>query len=165
MGLEHVRALKAQAGMPKIKKVYSIPKKSKKKLEQEAIQRTTPAADPMEAFFLEARKQMTGTCQCGCGNKSQKDKDEYFRHSIAHIFPKSKFKSIATHPLNWVERAFWGGCHGTMDNADMDKWTGMADWNDIIVRVLILYRLLTPAEQANKFTQKLLSLIAKTTPV
>ena len=35
MGIEQIRELKRQAGVPKTPKKYSIPKKSKKKLQEE----------------------------------------------------------------------------------------------------------------------------------
>lgn len=159
MGIDNIRALKALALEPKLQKRYSIPKKSQKRLEREKAQRAEP--NNLEEFFKSCRKVMTGTCQCGCGNPSQKNKDQYYKHSVAHIFPKAIFESIKTHPLNWVERAFWTGCHGTMDNAGMHKWPGMADWDDIAAKASVLYPLLTPEEKAHKFTTQLISLINK----
>lgn len=158
MGIENIRALKALALEPKPSKVYIIPKKSKKRLEREKYGHPV-AVNAIDEFFKACRKQMTGTCQCGCGNPSQKSSDQYYRHSVAHIFPKAIFESIKTHPLNWVERAFWGGCHGTMDNAGVQKWPGMADWDDIAAKVSVLYPLLTPQEKAHKFTVQLISFI------
>ena len=94
---------------------------------------------------------MVGTCQCGCGNKSQKWDGLYFRHSAAHVFPQRLFRSIAYHPFNWVERAFFGGCHSNMDDKSMNLWPGMADWDDIKAKFHFLSPLLTIKERATKF--------------
>lgn len=104
-----------------------------------------------ENWFKMIRKKLTGTCQCGCAAKSQKNDDMYFRHSCCHIFPKSDFFSIKYHPLNFVERAFWGGCHSNMDNQSMDKWVNMADWEDIKAKFYELAPLLTDEERSLKF--------------
>lgn len=112
-----------------------------------------------EKWFLARRKEMVGTCQCGCGQKSQKKDDMYFRHSAAHIFPKSKFESVMYHKLNWVERAFFGGCHSVMDDTSMDKWPQMADWDDIKEKFYILTALLTDTERSTKFYTKLESMV------
>lgn len=104
-----------------------------------------------EKWFRLIRTKLTGTCQCGCANKSQKNDDMYFRHSCCHIFPKSKFFSIKYHPLNYVERAFFGGCHGVMDDTSMDRWVNMADWEDIKAKFYELAPLLTNEERSSKF--------------
>ncbi len=104
-----------------------------------------------EEWFRLIRGKLTGVCQCGCANKSQKKDDMYFRHSCCHIFPKSKFDSVKYHPLNFVERAFWGGCHSVMDDTSMDRWVGMADWDDIKAKFYELAPLLTDEERASKF--------------
>ena len=109
---ENIRRLKEQAAMPRPKKAYSISKKSKKKLKQEAEEKKLRGSDDtlIEQWYKARRKELTGTCQCGCGNKSQKDDDTFFRGSCCHVFPKATFESIMYHPLNCVERAMFGGC-------------------------------------------------------
>lgn len=112
-----------------------------------------------EKWFRLIRTKLTGTCQCGCGNKSQKNDDMYFRHSCCHIFPKAKFHSIKYHPLNYVERAFWGGCHGVMDDTSMDRWVNMADWEDVKAKFYELAPLLTDEERSTKFYSHLEKLV------
>ncbi len=158
MGIEQIRLLKEAAKEPKPPKVYAIPKKSAKKIEQEK-QLQGEEGKIKEAWFQARRPEMVGICQCGCAEPSQKKDDQYFRHSISHIFPKAKFESIAYHPLNWVERAFWGGCHSVMDDTSMDRWPNMADWFDIVAKFHILAPLLTPEERSHKFYHKLKSLV------
>jgi hypothetical protein len=61
--------------------------------------------------------------------------------------------------LNYVERAFWGGCHGNMDDRSMDKWVGMADWDDIKTKFERLVPYLTLEEKATKFFSHLERLV------
>lgn len=158
---ENLRRIKAEASIPKNKKFYKIPAKSKKKLAQEAEEKKLRGDDDtlMEQWYKARRKELTGTCQCGCSNPSQKKDDTFFRGSCCHIFPKATFESIMYHPLNCVERAMFGGCHHNMDNNGLDKWTSMADWDDIKERFHVLAPLLTNEERATKFYHKLESLI------
>ena len=108
-----------------------------------------------DIWFDETHKKLTGTCQCGCGSKSQKNNPTYWKFSCCHLFPKSKFHSIKTHPLNYVERAFFGGCHSVLDDTSMDRWVGMADWDNIKAKFYILAPLITKEEKATKFYSKL----------
>lgn len=71
-------------------------------------------------WFEEIRKTMTGKCQ-HCGGKTQRDDDKTFHYSIAHILPKNHFKSVATHPDNYLELCFYGSsCHTNLDTAMID---------------------------------------------
>ena len=166
------------ARIPREKKPKAaLRRKSPKKQAQEAAEKKLVSSDGdtlKEQWFKARRKEMVGTCQCGCGNKSEKKSDIYFRCSIAHIFPKGKdasgkikFPSVMYHPLNWVERAFFGGrdplcyspCHTLMDDTSMDRWVNFADWDDIKAKFYILAPLLTPEEKATKFYQHLEKLV------
>ena len=118
MGLEQIRRLKFEAELPKPAKVYSIPKKSKKRIERE--QRSVVNDENLDKWFEDRRKEMTGRCK-HCGGKSCKKDDKYYRFSIAHILPKAYFPSVATHEDNWVELCFWErNCHGNMDSLMLD---------------------------------------------
>lgn len=149
--LEQRRMQKITGVVPSSKKEPKpIAKKSAKRIAQEKEEGGAEAKEK-EAWFQARRKDLVGTCQCGCGEPSQKKDDLYFRHSIAHIFPKKKFHSIKYHKLNFVERAFFGGCHGVMDDTSMAKWPNMADWEDIKAKFHILSPLLTKKEKDTKF--------------
>lgn len=163
MGINELRQIKAQAGIPKEKKAYRIPKKSAKKIKQEAEEKKLRGDDDtlMEQWFKARRKELTGICQCGCAKPSQKKDDTFFRGSCCHIFPKAIFESVMYHPLNCVERAMFGGCHDNMDNQSIDKWPGMADWEDIKERFHVLAPLLTDQERSHKFYSLLEILIYK----
>lgn len=159
-----------EAGRPlKTKEKKPIPKKSEKRIQKEKEQKVVLAGeDPIkEKWFKARRKEMVGTCQCGCGQKSSKFEDEHFRSSICHIFPKAHFESIQYHPLNWVERAFWAtskgsSCHTNMDNGSIMKWPFFADWEDIKERFHELSPLLTKEERSHKFYSNLEKLVYST---
>jgi hypothetical protein len=71
-------------------------------------------------WFEERRKELTGTCK-HCGGKSSKHSDKWYKASVAHILPKRIFKSVATHPKNFIELCFWGNsCHTNFDNFTID---------------------------------------------
>lgn len=74
----------------------------------------------LERWFKEVRKSMTGVCQ-NCGGKTCRDSDREYKRSVAHILPKAYFKSVATHPDNWLELCFYGNsCHTNLDHAMID---------------------------------------------
>ena len=145
----------------KKKKSYYIPKKSARRKTKEEALAASGGDNAMDLFFEAMRKRMVGVCQCGCGRKSSKLEDDFYRASICHIFPKAIFKSIANHELNWVERNFWDGCHANMDNQSIEKWTMFADWEDIKERFYILAPLLTEQERGHKFYALLEALVYK----
>lgn len=158
------------ARIPRVKpEKKPLRNKSLKKMEQEAAEKklVSPDGDTLkEQWFKARRREMVGTCQCGCGEASQKQDPVNFRSSAAHIFPKRDFPSVMYHPLNWVERRFWAkhsgdfnACHSIMDNTSMDRWPGMADWADIREKFFILAALLTEEERGNKFYTNLEKLV------
>jgi len=145
------------------KKKYTIPKVSKKREEKIKAEREERNGEDsfLEKWFKNRRKELVGTCQCGCGQPSSKKDDTFFRGSCCHIFPKATFESVMYHKLNFVERAMFGGCHHNMDNGGLDKWPNFADWDDIVEKFHILAPLLTDKERGTKFYQKLEKLIYK----
>lgn len=150
------------SGRPlKQKKVHLIPKKSPKRIEKEKQEKEARGGDDtqMEFWFKARRKNMVGVCQCGCGKPSQKKDDMYFRHSACHIFPKAKFESVMYDSLNFVERAFFGGCHSVMDDTSLDRWPNMADWEDVKEKFHQLAPKLTDQERATKFYHHLEKII------
>ena len=144
---------------PKPKKpIAKMSAKKKKELEEK---KENSGDGGLDKFFERNRKKMVGVCQCGCARKSSKTEDDFYRSSIAHIFPKKTFKSIATNDFNWVERNFWDGCHGNMDNRSMAKWVNYADWDDIKEKFFVLEPLLTDEERKTKFYTQLEKLVRK----
>lgn len=149
--LARMRAARIPKEKKKKQPIAKVSKKTQAKKDAEKKLVSSGGDTLMEQFFKTQRKKLTGTCQCGCGEPSQKKDDIYFRHSIAHIFPKRIFPSVMYNPMNWVERRFWGGCHSVMDDTSMERWPGMGDWEDIKEKFQVLAELLTPEERATNF--------------
>lgn len=99
-----------------------------------------------EAWFRARRRQMTGFCKCGCGNRSSRDDEDNFRSSCCHILPQRHFPSVQFHPANFIELAFWGGCHTNFDQKGSEHWHNLACWEEIKQKFLILYPLIKPEE-------------------
>ena len=66
----------------------------------------------LTAWYEERRYEMTGLC-CNCPNHSLAGSSLMWKWSIAHILPKEHFKSVMTHPLNWIELC--ERCHTLFD--------------------------------------------------
>lgn len=167
MGLQELREIKAgkhkadreQERRDKARRGIA-PESAKTKAAKAAEKEESNGEDPLkEKWFKARRRELIGVCQCGCGRPSSKNDDANFRASIAHVFPKAAFPSVAYHPLNFVERNYWDGCHANMDQQGLDKWPAMADFEDIKERFYILAPLLTDEERWKKFYQHLERLV------
>lgn len=101
-------------------KVAARNKANKNKLSRELhIEQNKVSGAELQRWFEDRQKEMTGVCK-HCGGKTQKIAAN-FRNSIAHILPKAYFKSVATHPDNWIELCFYGNsCHTNLDNMSLD---------------------------------------------
>lgn len=148
MGIEQIRQLKAEAGLPKTPKKYTIPKKSKKKLEQEKEERKQRAGDDTELvkWYKDKMKLMSGRCM-ECGKPTTTKVYELAIHSICHLLAKRKTvcPSVATHPLNWAE--YCTDCHYRFDNSaweDIAKWKS---WPEIQERLVHVYQHIAPDER------------------
>lgn len=167
MGLQEIRDIKAgkhkaQRDQDRRDKAMNgiAPESAKTKAAKASEKAELDGDGPIkEKWFKARRKELVGVCQCGCGRPSSKKDDANFRASIAHIFAKAAFPSVAYHPLNFVERNFWDGCHSNMDQQGLDKWPLMADWLDIRERFFVLAPLLTDEERGKKFYQILEKLV------
>ena len=133
MGLIEIIKLKEEAKRPKTKKIYHL----KKNVKQKDLE--------LEEWFNSKRKEMIGICK-NCGGKTQKD-SKNFKNSIAHILPKSIFKSVKTHPYNFIELCFYGNsCHTNFDNKiiDIDK---LNCYDEVLKKIEIMYPILTNLEK------------------
>ena len=148
MGLDEIRRLKAQAKQPKPKSKYRIPRVSEKKKAElkEAKEIKLAGGSEMDRWFNDRREEMYGFC-LHCGGASCKHNDKYFKFSIAHILPKNIFKSVKTHPLNWIELCFWDkSCHTNFDNKTLDI-TELNCFNEVIERFVAMYPDIAPKER------------------
>ena len=99
----------------------------------------------MQRWFDDRHKEMKGICK-HCGGKSQKGKDNY-KCSIAHILPKAYFKSIATHPDNWIELCFYNNsCHTNFDNHMIDIMD-LNCFDEVIQKFARMYPYIAPQEK------------------
>lgn len=166
MGLEEIRRLKAQADLPKVQKVYTIPKVSKKRAERMAKEKEMGTDKDMDRFFRDMRKKLTGHCLF-CGAKTMKDDDEKFHFSIAHLLPKRPinkggFPSVSTNENNWIELCFWGNnCHGNFDSGKI-SWEFIRDskeWDIVAEKLMLLFPMISEDEKKNKLYSKLQNLV------
>lgn len=131
MGIEQLRQIREDRGKPKEKKIYRLKTMSDKKrreieegketiANEKSLKPTVSGNAELTRWFIDRRAEMKGFC-LHCGGKSCKNSDQYFKFSIAHILPKNIFKSVKTHPLNWIELCFWPpSCHTNFDNKALD---------------------------------------------
>lgn len=147
MGLQELQAIREGRGKPKEKKKYVIPKISPKRAAKLKADKEAGGDSALDLWFEERRIEMIGKC-AHCGSKSCKDNDEYYKFSICHILEKSHFKTVATHPLNFVELCFWSpSCHTNWDNGVL-LTSDLNCFDTVVERFLILYPLLTKEEKA-----------------
>jgi hypothetical protein len=151
MSIEDIRRIKSQAGIPKPKKQYSIPKVSKKRISQNKLLANND--DAQDLWFEQKRKEMKGRCVF-CGGKTEKDNDEMYKFSIAHLLAKrpTMFPSVATHPDNFLELCFFGeSCHTNFDNGII-TWELLKDsqeWDIIVTKFKNVYPYIAENEKRN----------------
>lgn len=148
MGIEEIRKLKS--GLPKPPKARKpIAKKSAKKIEQEKEEkavRLSGGGNELDRWFKARRAEMQGVC-LHCGAKTTKHQDNWYKCSICHILPKRLFKSVANHPLNWIELCFWEkNCHANYDNHILDI-TELNCYDLVIERFIAMYPDITAKER------------------
>jgi len=68
--------------------------------------------EKLQLWFSDRRKEMIGGCE-NCGKRSCKDNEKFWKWSIAHVLPKSIFKSVNKSQFNWIELCV--DCHNTYD--------------------------------------------------
>lgn len=146
---------------PKEKKVYRIPKVSKKRMEE--LKGGKNGDDKLDRWFEERRLEMTGRCVL-CGGNTEKKNDETYRRSIHHLLDKRKsmFPSLALHPVNFLEVCFYGNsCHTNLHNGSIsyELLHDSKEWSIIKPKLEILLPLCTEEEKRNKLYSKLQSLL------
>jgi hypothetical protein len=100
----------------------------------------------LQRWFQDRRKEMKGICS-HCGGKSCKDSDTYYKFSIAHILPKAYFKSVATHPLNYIELCHFGkSCHDNFDRHMIDIMD-LNCFDEVITKFVAMYPSIAPNER------------------
>ena len=164
MGLEEIRKLKEEAGLPKQKKTYRIPKKSVKKLAQEKKEKEDRGGEDTELqkFFKKAMKHMEGKCE-ECGARTETKKYEYAIRSICHILAKRKSvcPSVAYHPLNWIEL-----CEDHHHKFDNSSWEDIGKWKSwwIIRNRLIMMHPDIAASEMRHFPESVIKYMEENEP-
>jgi len=104
----------------------------------------------LEAWFKLIRSKLSGKCECGCNQPSSKFSDKFFKFSCAHLLAKSKFKSVATHPMNYLELAAFGtSCHTIFDNMGYEHCKKIKPilWKIVVERFNIIYPSIAESER------------------
>lgn len=78
----------------------------------------------LNVFFANQTLIMPSTCD-NCKQPLQAFNSFERRCCMAHILPKSKFKSVAMHPQNLLFICAKAGCHSIWDNSDAEKRSKM----------------------------------------
>ena len=147
---ENLRRIKEQASLPKQPKIRKpiakVSEKKKRQLQEEKATNKSKGGGEKERWFKARRLEMSGTCM-NCGGKSCKHQDSWYQCSICHILPKNLFKSVATHPKNWIELCFWEkNCHANFDAHIIDI-TELNCYDVVIERFIAMYPDIDPKER------------------
>lgn len=73
--------------------------------------------------------------------------DKYMRCAVAHILAKKTFKSVATHPLNYLILSAHNGSHQKTDR--WDKFQEMRVWDIAVQRFIQIYPFIAKEERKN----------------
>lgn len=77
-----------------------------------------------------------------CWNCGEFIPEKYYRHASAHIFAKSIFPSIATHPNNFLILSANCGCHHDFDSS-LENAQAMQIWDKAVERFKTFEHLIT----------------------
>lgn len=152
--------------LPPKKPYKGLAKVSVKRQQKINEQKLAGTDSEMDLFFDAMRKKMSGRCLF-CNQKSERDNDETYRNSIAHLLPKRQidkggFPSVGTNEDNWIELCFYNNaCHTNFDNG-MITWEFLKDskeWDIIKEKLLVILPLVAMEERKNKLYDKLLKLV------
>lgn len=145
------------------KKKHTIAKVSAKRAAKLAEQNMQGSDSEMDLFFKSQRKSMTGKCLFCNGDTMKKD-DEKFHFSLAHLLPKSIFKSVATHPDVLIELCFYNNsCHTNFDNGmiTFEFLKDSKEWDIISEKLISILPAVAEEERKNKLYGKLIDLLYK----
>src|SRR5690606_8177390 len=144
MGIEDIRKLKEQAGLPKPKKTYSIPKVSAKRkamMEREKEERGDNDTELQKWFKARIKYSMKGRCE-ETGLKTETGIYRYAIMSCCHILPKRLCKSVMYHPLNFLELI--PDMHHKFDNIGWEERETWGCWPVVVQRLIMVYPDLAP---------------------
>jgi hypothetical protein len=147
VSIDSIRAIKQAALLPKPKKTYTIPKKSKKKLALEGLEKEERKGEDTELQKWYANIMQHEMPICWETREKIDIRDKKGWHgSIAHVLPKEHFDSVKTHQMNYMILKMWGGTHGQYDSG-WENASKMKVWKYACGIFNILYPLLTAEEK------------------
>ena len=152
-------------GKPPVeKKVYRIPPKSKKRAEQDRVEKergTGKVATKLELdkWFDDIKNEHFGNVGCVCWECGAIVPVQFARHATAHLLPKKLFKSVATHPLNYLILGAGCGCHAKTDR--VDKFIKMEVWPEAARRIKEMIPLL-PFDELKYLSGQLMTALENT---
>lgn len=144
------------------KKKKPIKKVSDKKAKEIKEERDNRGGDETELtkWFRRCVKMMSGYC-AETGLKTETKIFQYAVMSIAHLIPKSKAKSVATHPLNWIELNV--DFHHKFDAMSWEEREKLGCWPIIHDRLVMIYPDLSE-EDKRHFPESVLRYIENNEP-
>lgn len=149
------------------KKVYRIPKKSAKKIEEEKAIKQSGLTKPPTKLELDKWFDDIRIKHCGnsggthCWECGTWIPEAFMRHATAHLLAKKLFESVRTHELNYLILCAGNGCHSKSDR--LDKFVQMRTWPEAARRMKILIPLL-PIDELRHISSQLLTALDNTFP-
>jgi len=130
------------------KKIYTIPKKSAKRIEAEKAEKEARGDNDTELqrFFKSAMKRMVGEC-LWCGARTETKLYQYAIFSICHLLDKrdTMCPSVKCHPSNWIELC--SDHHQMFDGMNWEKREMLGFWDVIRDKLVMVYPDLAANEQ------------------
>lgn len=148
----------AKAKKP-LKKVSD--KKAAENKEAKANGQKKPASKlELDKWFDDIKRHETRITGYGiCMECKQCFSLSYFRHATAHLLPKKLFKSVATHPLNYLILGAGCGCHEKTHR--VDKFVQMKCWPEAARRIKLMIPEL-PFDELKYLSSQLLTALDNT---
>jgi len=146
------------------RKVYTIPKKSMKKLAEEKLEKEMRGDNDTELqrFFKSAMKRMVGEC-LWCGARTETRNYSHAIFSICHLLDKrdTMCPSVKTHPSNWIELC--PDHHTMFDGMNWEKRKMLGFWDVIRDKLVMVYPDLAANEQRH-FPDSVLKFMEENNP-
>ena len=154
LGLLPKEAVKKQP-----KPIKKVSDKKAKEIKEERDNRGGGETE-LTKWFRRCVKMMSGYC-AETGLKTETKIFQYAVMSIAHLIPKSKAKSVATHPLNWIELNV--DFHHKFDAMSWEEREKLGCWPIIHDRLVMIYPDLSE-EDKRHFPESVLRYIENNEP-
>ena len=130
-----------------------IAKLSEKKKEEIKLAKETNGENALDKWFDEIEKRHFTENGGSCMECKLWIPPQYARHATAHLLPKKIFKSVATHPLNYLILGAGCGCHDKTHT--ISKFIKMKTFPLAKERILQMMPLL-PTDELRRISNQLL---------